>query len=410
METFDYKGRNRRGEIMRGTIESPNAQAVASWMVASGISPIQIRLKVDRLRNQPQWLKDLQGAGRVRLVDLLLFTRQMATMVRAGIPMMQALASIQKSTGNPALADVIRQMREDLDKGLELSTAMARNPKVFDDYYVSMVRVGESSGQLEEVFRRLFAQLEFDKDIRQKIKAALRYPTFVMVAMVVALAVMTVFVIPNFAKVFAGMKLELPALTRFLLALSGFAVHYWWAILGGAAAAFQGFRLYVRSPEGRYRWDKLKLGMPVIGSILKRATLARFCRSFATASRSGVPIVQNFTLVSRVVNNAFYETRILGMRDGVERGESMLRVAQSAGIFTQVELQMIAVGEETGHIDEMLGQVADMYQEEIEYEVSRLSQSIEPILLGFLGVLVTILLLGIFMPLWDMTQMARRPG
>ncbi len=410
METFDYKGRNRRGEIMRGTIESPNAQAVASWMVASGISPIQIRVKADRLRNQPQWLKELQGAGRVRLVHLLLFTRQMATMVKAGIPMMQALASIQKSTTNPALSDVIRQMREDLDKGLELSTAMARNPKVFDDYYVSMVRVGESSGQLEEVFRRLFAQLEFDKDIRQKIKAALRYPTFVMVAMVVALAVMTVFVIPNFAKVFAGMKLELPALTRFLLALSGFAVHYWWAILGGAAAAFQGFRLYVGSPEGRYRWDRLKLRMPVIGSIIKRATLARFCRSFATASRSGVPIVQNFTLVSRVVNNAFYETRILGMRDGVERGESMLRVAQSAGIFTPVELQMIAVGEETGHIDEMLGQVADMYQEEIEYEVSRLSQSIEPILLGFLGVLVTILLLGIFMPLWDMTQMARRSG
>ncbi len=410
METFDYKGRNRRGEIMRGTIESPNAQAVSSWMVASGISPIQIRVKADRLRNQPQWLKELQGAGRVRLVHLLLFTRQMATMVKAGIPMMQALASIQKSTTNPALSDVIRQMREDLDKGLELSTAMARNPKVFDDYYVSMVRVGESSGQLEEVFRRLFAQLEFDKDIRQKIKAALRYPTFVMVAMVVALAVMTVFVIPNFAKVFAGMKLELPALTRFLLALSGFAVHYWWAILGGAAAAFQGFRLYVGSPEGRYRWDRLKLRMPVIGSIIKRATLARFCRSFATASRSGVPIVQNFTLVSRVVNNAFYETRILGMRDGVERGESMLRVAQSAGIFTPVELQMIAVGEETGHIDEMLGQVADMYQEEIEYEVSRLSQSIEPILLGFLGVLVTILLLGIFMPLWDMTQMARRSG
>lgn len=408
MDTFEYKGRNQRGEIMQGSIESPNAQGVASWMLASGISPIQIRMKEDALSGQPQWLRALQGAGSIKLVDLLMFTRQMGTMVRAGVPMMQALSGMQRSTANPALAEVIKALRTDLDKGLELSGAMAQHPKVFNDYYISMVRVGEGAGQLEEVFKRLFEQLTFDNHMNKKIKGALRYPSFVLIAIAIAMAIMTIFVIPTFAKMFVSMKLDLPLLTRVLMGTSDFAVNYWWVVLAAIAAAFYGFKIFTGTRDGRYFWDKLKLRFPVVGSILKKATLARFCRSFATASKSGVPVVQAFTLVSRVVDNGFYEERILGMRSGVERGESMLRVAQSAGIFTPIELQMIAVGEETGDIDGMLNQVADMYQEEVEYEVDRLSESIEPILLAVMGVLVGILLLGIFMPMWDMTKLAQR--
>lgn len=408
MDTFEYKGRNNRGEIMQGSIESPNAQGVASWMLASGISPIQIQMKGNALSDQPQWLRALQGAGSIKLVDLLMFTRQMGTMVRAGVPMMQALSGMQRSTANPALAEVIKTLRTDLDKGLELSAAMAQHPKVFNDYYVSMVRVGESAGQLEEVFKRLFEQLTFDNHMNKKIKGALRYPSFVLIAIAIAMVIMTIFVIPTFAKMFVSMKLDLPILTRVLMGTSDFAVNYWWVVLAGIAAAFYGFKIFTSTRDGRYFWDKLKLRFPVVGSILKKATLARFCRSFATASKSGVPVVQAFTLVSRVVDNGFFEERILGMRSGVERGESMLRVAQSAGIFTPIELQMISVGEETGDIDGMLNQVADMYQEEVEYEVDRLSETIEPILLAVMGVLVGILLLGIFMPMWDMTKMARQ--
>ena len=408
MDTFEYKGRNNRGEIMQGSIESPNAQGVASWMLASGISPIQIQMKGNAFSGQPQWLRALQGAGSIKLVDLLMFTRQMGTMVRAGVPMMQALSGMQRSTANPALAEVIKALRTDLDKGLELSAAMAQHPKVFNDYYVSMVRVGESAGQLEEVFKRLFEQLTFDNHMNKKIKGALRYPSFVLTAIAIAMVIMTIFVIPTFAKMFVSMKLDLPLLTRVLMGTSDFAVNYWWVVLAGIAAAFYGFKIFTGTRDGRYFWDKLKLRFPVVGSILKKATLARFCRSFATASKSGVPVVQAFTLVSRVVDNGFFEERILGMRSGVERGESMLRVAQSAGIFTPIELQMISVGEETGDIDGMLNQVADMYQEEVEYEVDRLSETIEPILLAVMGVLVGILLLGIFMPMWDMTKMAQR--
>ncbi len=408
MDTFDYKGRNQRGEIMQGSIESPNAQGVASWMIATGISPILIQVKADVLKSQPAWLRALQTGSSIKLVDLLLFTRQMGTMVRAGVPMIQALSGIQKSTSNQALATVIRDVRASLDKGMELSGALAQHPKVFNDYYVSMVKVGEGTGQLEEIFKRLFEQLEFDSQMQKKVKGALRYPSFVLIAISSAMSILMVFVVPTFAKVFASMKLDLPLLTQVLIAISDFAVNYWWLVIGGVAAVIYAFRLYVRLPEGRYQWDKLKLRFPVVGSIIKKATLARFCRSFATASKSGVPVIQAFTLVARVVDNGFFEERILGMRSGVERGENMLRVAQSAGIFTPVELQMIAVGEETGDLDGMLKQVADMYQEEVEYEVSRLSESVEPILLAVMGVLVGILLLGIFMPMWDMTKLAHR--
>ena len=406
MDIFEYKGRNKRGEIMQGTIESPNSQAVAAWMMAAGIIPIQIQAQGDKFKGQPEWLRKLQGGDSINLRDMLLFTRQMATMVKAGVPMLESLAGIQKSTANRALAEVLREIRADLEKGAELSGAMSRHPKIFNDYYVSMVRVGEGSGQLEEIFKRLHEQLEFDKHMTQKVKGAVRYPSFVIIAVLIAIAILTLFVIPVFAEVYANMNATLPAITLGLLAASSFAVNYWWAVLAMIASGFYAFKLYIKQPEGRYNWDKLKLRIPIMGSILRKATLARFCRSFATANKSGVPLVMTFTLVSRVVNNAFFEERILLMRDGVERGESMLRVAQTAGIFTPLELQMISVGEDTGDIDNMLNQVAEMYQEEVEYEVSRLSESIEPILLACMGVLVLILLLGVFLPMWDLGKVA----
>ncbi|MBS0370699.1 MAG: type II secretion system F family protein [Proteobacteria bacterium] len=408
MDIFEYKGRNKRGEIMQGTIQSPNPAAVAAWMIESGISPIQIRQQTDKLKGQPQWLLALQGAGTVKPADLLLFTRQMGTLAKAGIPMMQALAGMLKATANPALTEVIQDIRAHLDKGAELSAAMARHPKVFDSYYVSMVRVGEGTGKLEEIFKSLYEQLAFEKDMRQKVKAALRYPTFVMIAIAIAIAIVSLFVIPSFAKTYAKMHASLPFLTLLLLGISEFAVRYWWAVLSMLAGAVYAFRSFVRLPEGRYFWDRLKLRLPVVGRIIKKATIARFCRSFATASKSGLPIVQAFTLVSRVLDNAYFEERILLMREGVQRGESMLRVAQTAGIFAPLELQMIAVGEESGEIDSMLMEVGEMYQEEVEYEVSRVAESVEPILLGCIGAMVLVLMLGIFMPLWDLGSVAMR--
>lgn len=408
MDIYEYKGRNQHGEIMQGTIESSTPQTVAKWMMDMGIAPIQIQVQGNKLKSQPQWVRELQGGGPPKLVEILLFTRQMGTMIRAGVPIMQALAGIQKSTANPMLVEVLRDIRTNLDKGLELSMAMSRHPKVFSDYYVSMVKVGEDSGQLEEIFKRLHEQLEFDKHMAQKIKGALRYPSFVLIAISIAIGIMAFFVIPVFAKTYSKFNADLPLLTQIILAVSSFVVNYWWVVIGMIVAAIVAFIMYVGQPKGRYDWDKFKLSIPVVGKILKKATLARFCRSFATASNSGVPLVQAFTLVSRVVSNAYFEERILLMRDGVERGESMLRVAQTSAIFNPLELQMIAVGEETGDIEGMLNQVADLYTEEVEYEVGRMSETIEPILLAFMGVLVLILMLGVFMPMWDLGNVAMK--
>lgn len=406
MDIFKYKGRNKRGEVLQGTIESPNPQSVAAWMLDSGISPVTIEMQEPATKGQPRWLRELLGGHSINLREKLLFTRQMGTMVKAGVPMMQALAGIQKSTHNPALIEVLQEVRADLDKGLELSGALSHHPKFFDDYYISMVRVGEGTGALEEVFKRLHQQIEFEKGLKQKIAQALRYPSFVFVAIFIAIAVMSLFVIPVFAKVYVKFHATLPFITLALLGVSDFAIHYWWVVLGAMAGVVLAVKEYTKQATGRYNWDKFKLRLPVLGSIIKKATLARFCRSFATASKSGIPLVQAFSLVSRVVDNAFYETRILLMRDGVERGESMLRVAQSAGIFTPLELQMISVGEDTGEMDAMLDQVADMYQEEVEYEAGRLSQTVEPILLVFLGILILIMMLGIFLPMWSLGEVA----
>ena len=406
MDLFEYKGRNKRGEIMRGVVESPSPQAVAAWMTEAGIAPVHIKLQSEELDDQPEWLRTLQGIGAFTPRDLLLFTRQMGTMVKAGVPIMQALSGIQKSTANKALAKVLRDVRADLERGLELSTAMSHHPKFFNDYYVSMVRVGEGTGQLEDVFKRLHEQIAFEKYMNQKIKGALRYPTFVVIAISIALAILTIFVIPVFATIFTKFHATLPLLTRILLATSDFAVHYWWVVLAVVGGSIFAFRLYTATPNGRYAWDRLKLKFPIAGNIMNKAILARFCRSFSTASKSGIPLVMAFTLVSRVVDNAFFEERILLMCGGVERGESMLRVAQTAGIFSPLELQMIAVGEDTGDIDGMLDQLAEMYQEEVEFEVDRLGETIEPILLSLIGALVLILMLGVFLPMWQLGQAA----
>jgi MSHA biogenesis protein MshG len=407
MPVFDYKGRNKQGELTAGKIDSINIQSVAGWLMSIGITPILITPQIEP-RRMPKWLRQLGSGPAVSDVEVLLFTKQMGTMIRAGVPIMQALAGIQKSTSRERFADVIQMLRNDLDKGVELSGALARHPKYFSEYYVAMVRLGEGTGNLEEAFQRLFSQLEFEKHMKQKIKGALRYPTFVLLAIAIAIAILSLWVIPIFAKVYAGMKVQLPLLTRVLLGTSDFAVNYWWAVLAFIVLAMFGFRSWTSTKVGRYRWDKAKLKFPVFGGIITKATIARFAFTFASATRSGMPLVSAFSIVSRVVENAFYEERILQMRDGVERGDSILRVATTAGIFSPLELQMMAVGEETGNMDEMVEQVARMYQEEVDYEVSRLSETIEPLLLAAMGILVTILMLGIFLPLWDLGAAARK--
>jgi MSHA biogenesis protein MshG len=269
-----------------------------------------------------------------------------------------------------------------------------------------MVRVGELTGKLEEVFIRLFNHMDFERFMREQVRAATRYPSFVIAAMAIALVIINIFVIPTFAKVYAGFKAELPAMTKALIAFSNFTVTYWPALLAVLVVLAFGFRFYINTAPGRLAWDQFKLKIPVAGGIVLKATLARFARSFALAIKSGVPAVQALTMVAQTVDNEHIARRIEAMRENVERGESVLRSATAAGIFTPLVLQMVAVGEETGALDDLMTEIADMYQREVEYDLKNLAAQIEPILVVALGGMVLILALGVFLPIWDLGSAA----
>jgi MSHA biogenesis protein MshG len=338
--------------------------------------------------------------------DLLLFSRQMATLNRAGVPLLRSLAGLQASTAKTALVNLLADLRASLDQGRELAGAMARHPGVFSPFYLAMIRVGEMTGKLTEAFARLAEHLEFELDVRARVKQALRYPTMVLIAIAVAVAVINLFVIPTFATVFAGFKAQLPLMTRVLLGVSGFTVTWWPLLLAATIGGIWGVRGWLATPAGRYAWDKAKLRLPIAGPIVQKATLARFARSFAMASKSGVPITRSMSVVAQTVDNAFIGQRIEQMREGVERGESLSRCAAAAGVFTPVVLQMIAVGEETGELDTLLVEIAQMYERETDYAIKGLSASIEPILLTVIGAMVLVLALGVFLPLWNLGQAA----
>ena len=395
---------------MRGVLENSDSGAVADQLLTSGVSPIDISAT-----SGPQapagegWLRRLTSE-KVTIEDMVLFSRQMYALLKAGVPILKSLAALQESATGSGFANMLQDVRTSLDSGRDLSTAMRRHPKVFEPFYISMVRVGELTGGLEEIFLRLFNHLEFEREIKSQVATALRYPIFVMVVMAVAVVIINIFVIPAFAKIFAGFHAELPLMTRVLLGFSQFMVNYWPALLGIVAGAYVTFRVWVGSPAGRYSWDRMKLRIPIAGKIILKATLARFARSLSIALKSGVPIVQALSVVEQVVDNAYVGQRIGQIRDGVERGESLLRTAVTTGVFTPVVLQMISVGEEAGELDELLREVAEMYQREVEYELKTLSSNIEPILIVVLGVMVLILALGVFLPMWNLGQAAFSGG
>lgn len=406
MHSYAWRGRNQRGDVIDGVIDAENDNDVADQLLASGVTPVQISVKGHSLSAPKQdWWQALR-ASPVDMLDQLVFSRQMYTLQRAGVPILRALSGLQASTAKPALISLLADLRASLDQGRELAAAMARHPSVFSAFYVSMVRVGEMTGKLTEVFLRLAQHLEFELDVRARIKQALRYPIMVIVAIALAMVVINMFVIPTFATVFAGFKAELPLMTRVLLGFSAWTVRWWPLLLAAAVAGVWLLRAWLATPEGRYRWDRLKLRLPVAGPIVLKATLARFARSFALASTSGVPISQALTVVAQTVDNSFIGQRIEQMRDGVERGESISRCAAATGVFTPIVLQMIAVGEETGELDTLLVEVAQMYERETDYAIKGMSSAIEPILLLVIGAIVLVLALGVFLPLWSLGQAA----
>lgn len=409
MPRFAYTGRSAVGAVT-GTLDGASAGAVADQLLARGVTPLAITREGDApaaaAGSSPQLDWRALFKQKVTLVDLMLFCRQINTLLRSGVPILRALLGLQESAANRSFKETLAEVRRSLESGIELSMSFAQHAGIFDAFFVSMVRVGEMTGRLDEVFLRLFKHLEFELFMRQQVKSALRYPMFVMLAMVAAIAVINVMVIPAFAGVFKSFGAQLPLATRILLATSHFTVTYGWMLLLAGIAGVAGFIHWKATPEGKLLWDRFQLSIPVAGKIVRKATLARFARSFALALKSGVPVEQALAVVAQTADNAWLARRIEGMRESVERGDSILRAAIAAGVFTPVVLQMIGVGEETGAVDELMEEVADLYSNEVQYELKTLAQQIEPIMVVFMGVLVLILALGVFLPMWDLGQVA----
>ncbi|MDP8566637.1 type II secretion system F family protein [Methylophilus aquaticus] len=405
MPTFEYKGRSEDGMIVSGVQEAADLDALGSALMLSRITPIEIKQ-----RNAGAAVAFNLFQEKVTSLDVMLFSRQMYTLLKAGIPIMRALNGIQNTVGNAQLARVVGQLRTSLDSGRELSVAMNEHPKVFDGFYINMIRVGETTGNLDNIFLRLSDHIEFDRFMRGQIKSALRYPTFVITAMAIAIVVINVMVIPQFEKVFASMHAELPLITKMLIAFSSFMRNYWFVLIALIFGAFWAFKSYISSKLGRSNWDQFKMRIPIAGKIIFKGTMARFARSFALSTRSGLPILSSLKLVSQTVENEYISARIMSMSAGIERGETILRTATQTGVFNPLVLQMIAVGEESGSLDELMQEIADMYQSDVEYDVKTLGAQIEPILIIFLGVLVLILALGVFLPMWDMSSVMLKGG
>lgn len=422
MPQFNYSGRDDAGTLISGSIAAPSADDVAAQLFGDRVTPIEIK-EIKKAKKQSNSNADANsattfsesareniavffGGSKVETDDLIMFSRQMYSLTKAGLPLDRALKGLEASLVNQKFRQVLSDVVVGLENGMSLAAALGRHPRVFSQLFLSLIHVGENTGQLDLAFNEVGKYLELEKKTKQQVKGATRYPMFVLGAIMVALAIITVFVIPVFAETFDRLGAQLPWQTVLLMDISNFVVNYWPFILIAVAGSFFGFFSYINSERGRLKWDQKKLGLPLAGTVFERVALGRFARTFSMVMRAGVPIVQGLNVVAGAVGNAYIGKNIYLMREGVERGESLHRTASNSKMFSPLVLQMISVGEETGTVDDLLSEVADFYDAEVEYDLKRLSDAIEPILITFIAGLVLILALGVFLPIWDLNSAA----
>jgi MSHA biogenesis protein MshG len=407
MPEFSYKGRGSDGRMVNGRTAGDSVDHVAQRLISTGVIPIEIasigvvagNLNFEKLGRR-------FGLGGVTTTDLVMFSRQMYTITRAGIPLLRGLRGLIASTHNAILRETLEDMLESLEGGRDLAASFARHPKIFPNLYVSIVSVGEATGTLDKSFQRLTEYLSQEQKMHDSVKGAVRYPIIVMITIALAAGFLSTFVIPKFAPVFAQLKGDLPMPTRILLGSSMLVREYWMYTLAAVALCVMGVRSYLNTPGGRYKWDRFKLRLPVMGVLMYESMLSRINRSMAISLAAGMPMTQTLAVIARSSGNVFVSEKIQILASSVERGESLHRSATASGMFSPLVLQMIAIGEETGALPELLDEAAGYYEREVDHAVKNLSASIEPILIVAVGGMVLILALGIFMPLWEVISRA----
>jgi MSHA biogenesis protein MshG len=400
MPSFHYQGRSSDGSSVSGHIEAPTQDAVVEQLMNKGIIPISIKSGGGKSTFNIDFKALLTPA--VPLEVLVIFCRQLYSLTKAGVPLLRSMKGLSQNSSNKQLQEALEDVTQELTNGRSLSSSMQMFPKVFSPLFVSMIHVGENTGRLDEALLQLANYYEQEVETRKRIKTAMRYPTFVISFIMVAMFVLNVKVIPQFSSMFARFGVDLPLPTRILIATSEFFVNYWMMMMVAMVAMGFAFKAWLNTANGREKWDKFRLRMPVVGELVNRAQLSRFSRTFALMLKAGVPLNQSLALSAEALGNKFLENRLLEMKSSIEAGGTISSTAINSGVFTPLVIQMISVGEETGRIDELLLEVADFYDREVDYDLKTLTARIEPILLVIVAGMVLILALGIFLPMWGM--------
>ena len=389
---FLWEGRDKRGQRVKGNTMAPDETAVRTELRRQGIIPARVRRKRDSLRG-----------GRVNAADIALFARQLATMLVAGIPMVQAFEIVASGVDKPSVRTLILAVKADVESGTSLHEALAKQPLYFDDLFVNLVRAGEQAGALDTLLDKIATYKEKSEAIKKKVKKALFYPASVLIVAFIVTTVLMIFVIPEFQKLFQGFGANLPAFTLFVINISNAVRHHgiWIALVIGAAVwVFLYFQK--RSRRMREVLDRMSLKIPIIGPILNKAAIARYARTLATMFAAGVPLVEALESVAGATGNIIYENAVLRMRDEVATGQRLQRAMEAQGIFPNMVVQMIAVGEEAGSLDEMAGKVATFYEAEVDNAVDAMSSLLEPLIMVILGIIVGGLVIAMYLPIFQL--------
>jgi MSHA biogenesis protein MshG len=406
MASFDYQGRDSAGNLVKGVMSARNAESVAGALLEKGIVPVDIAAAKKSNSSSVMHMNIGELFG-VKVKDLIIFCRQMEALLKAGVPILKTLNRLQETTRSKLLAGTLKSLSMSISEGKTLANAMRDHPKVFSTVFVNVVDAAENSGQLDAAFKQMSSYLDLEDRTKKQVKKALRYPSMVLIVIIIAVLIVNFMVVPVFARMFASFNAELPWPTLVLVSTSNFLINYWLFILVGLLVIGAALYFYLKTPDGAYFSGKLKLKIPIIGSIIQRVILGRFARTFTMITQAGVPIVKGISLIAATVGNRYVEQNLMSMRDAVAQGASLSKSARETGLFTPLVLQMLEVGEEAGSVDQMLEQVADFYEQEVDYDLERLGELIEPVILLILGVLVFFLMVSIFLPMWDMVKFAR---
>lgn len=404
MPLFRYRARDRAGALVTGSLEADNKALLETSLDKMGLIPISVA------EGRPSFqLPDIKKYfEKAEQTDVILFSRQLATLFSAGIPLTKALSTLERQFKSPAFTDILRRLRNDIEGGSSFAAALAKHPKVFPEIYSNMVEAGEAGGILDSVLDRLALMFEKNAENKAKVKSATLYPKIVVGAIVVAIIILMNFVVPRFAKLYAGFNVDLPLPTRLLIKFSTVFNQYWYIVLFVSTGLFLAGRLYLRSETGAREWDGIKLKIPVFGPLMLKSILSRFSRVLGALYKSGLPILQSLDIASRSVDNRVIAAEIKLIEDYVRAGKSISEPMTESSHFPPMVAQMVAVGEETGNLDVMLEKTAEYYDREVDSAIRNLTTSLEPLLLAFIFGIVLFLALAIFLPMWDILKVVRR--